>query len=160
MKKFVFAIAVVSVVMAGACKKKPGPIDVPSAKPDTSIAAQITMSALINARQWKTDSSYSYRVRNSANDTLSYNLMIVATRIANNEISTINLCINDFKGKGSYPINPPVNTATYYNGNMRHYALSGNITITADTGRLFSGTFSFGADTVNVLDGRFKVAQP
>lgn len=160
MKKLVFAIAVAGVVVAGACKKKPGPADVPTAKPDTSLAAQITMSAIINARPWKTDSSYSYKVQNSANDTLSYNLMIVATRVENNEVSTINLTINDFKGKGSYTINPPINTATYYNGNIRHYALSGNITITADTSRLLSGTFTFVADTVTVLDGQFKVAQP
>lgn len=161
MKKCVL-ILMVAGIATGSCKKRTGPPDVQPAQPDTSLAAQITMSAVINAEPWKTDSSYSYKILNSGNDSNSYNVLIQAIRVANGEVSTIKLNITDFKGKGTYPVNPPVTTATYYNGNNRHYALTGNINITADTGRLLSGTFNFTADngTITVLDGQFKVALP
>ncbi|GAA4461134.1 hypothetical protein GCM10023093_05260 [Nemorincola caseinilytica] len=144
----------------GACRKKKGPADVDTAKPDSSLLSQLNMSALVNTVEWKTDSAYSYKVVNSGGDTSIFNLMVIATQEKDNQRSTINISITDFKGKGTYKIDPPINTATYYSGNIRHYASTGNFVVVTDTGSLYKGTFNFVADTVSVIDGKFSIAKP
>lgn len=143
-----------------ACKKNKGPADGDTAKPDTSLLSQLKMTAKINNVEWQTDSAYSYRVKNSGADTSQYNLMLVGTKTSSSDYSTININITDYKGKGVYKIEPPINTITYYNNNIRHYASSGTFTVASVTDNLLSGTFSFVADTVTVKEGEFTVAKP
>lgn len=144
----------------GACKKTKGPDTVKSAQQDNSIDSMLLMTALIDGREWLTDSAYSYKVRSSGNDTGTYNLMISATRIKNDSASTITFNISGYTGKGNYSINPPYNTATYYSGNQRHFATSGLFTVLTDTGGVLAGTFRFTADTIIVMNGTFNVALP
>ncbi len=145
-------------ILLYACRKAKGPSDVPSIKPDSSLAAQLSMSALVNGATWKTDSAYSYKIERMDNDTAVWELMITATQRRGGLASTITFNINDFKGVGAYKVSPPSVTATYYNGNIRHFSSSGTITIQSDTSNLLSGVFNFVADTVSIVDGKFKVA--
>lgn len=159
MRKLLY-IPLIVVVAATACKKYKGPADTASTQIDNSINSKLSMAALINGVSWKTDSAYSYRVANSANDTDILNLMIVATRITDTEASTITFNISDYKGIGDYKIDPPVVTATYYAANKRHFASTGTFSIQSDSSGLLSGAFNFTADTVVVSEGSFRVALP
>lgn len=153
-----FAIIVFSGLAFYSCRKAKGPIDVPSIKQDSSLSAQLAMSALVNGANWKTDSAYSYKITRTDNDTAVWDLMVTATQRKTSAPSTITFSINNFRGVGEYKINPPFVTATYYNGNTRHFASSGTISVQADTASLLSGVFNFVADTVSIVDGKFKVA--
>jgi len=120
----------------------------------------VSMNALINGRTWQTDSAFGSYVRHSGNDSGVTNLMITATRKKNDSISTIVFNITSYTGRNTYTINPPINTATYYFGNSRHYATSGQIIITNDTGVALIGSFHFVADSINVANGAFNVSLP
>ncbi len=148
------------IVAGSACKKNKGLQNVDSIQQDNSIDSLLLMTATINGKPWQTDSAYSYKVKNSGNDTGSINLMISATRIKNDTASTIVFNITGFKGVQEYAINPPTNTATYYAGTQRHFATSGVFTVKTDTGNVLKGTFSFTADTISVTSGTFSVALP
>ena len=142
------------------CRKASGPADVRSAQQDNSIDSLLLMTASVNGVEWLTDSAYSYKVKKSNNDSASFNLKISATQIKNSQVSTITFDIADFSGVNEYPVNPPWNTATYYIGNVRHFATSGTIVVSSDTGNILSGTFNFVADTITVTNGTFNVALP
>ncbi len=161
MQKVLFVLTSVFVLASlSACRKTKGPKSVPAVQPDTSINALITISARINGEEWSTDSAYSYRVKNSDNDTATSTLMVSAVRIKDGIGSNIVFNITNYNGKGTYMINPPINTAVYYVNNQRNFALSGQFIVTADTAGLLSGTFNFNADTIIVTNGNFKVAIP
>ncbi len=160
MRRIVVIIIIFIIAATGACRKKRGPANVDSIKQDNSIDSLLVMSALVNGIQWKTDSAYSYKVKNSANDTTTFSLLLSATQLKDGVASTITFNITDFKGPGNYNINPPVNTAAYYLGNIRHYGSAGTFSVLADTGGVLSGSFSFVADTVSIVNGSFTVAVP
>jgi hypothetical protein len=160
MKRLLFLFLLSISVMGMACKKAKGPKNVDSIKQDNSIDSLLLMTATVNGLPWQTDSAYSYRVKNSGNDSGSYNLLISATRIVNDSSTTISFNITGFTGVNDYVINPPVNTATYYIGTQRHFATSGVFSVKLDTGNVYSGTFYFTADTITVTNGTFNVALP
>ncbi|MCD6010806.1 MAG: hypothetical protein K0Q79_668 [Flavipsychrobacter sp.] len=144
-----------------ACKKAKGPPNVVN-EPPKKFDSTVHMAASINGASWRTDSAYGYNVKYSGNDTGISNLLISATRyLDNNNFTTIKFNITRFEGPNTYPINPPINTATYYDANnVRHYATSGTIIVVSKTAYALTGTFSFTADTVSVANGEFDVALP
>ncbi len=161
MKRLILCIPVFLFCAFFACKKAKGPANTKSVQPRNNLDSTVEMSATINGANWKTDSAYGYSVRYSGNDSNYTNLMITATKHDSVGPTTIKFSITRFEGPKTYPINPPVNTATYYDANnMRHYATSGSIVVVSDTAYALRGTFSFTADTVSVANGLFDVALP
>ncbi len=144
-----------------ACRKAKGPPNARSVEPK-KLDSTVVMKATVNGAGWQTDSAYGYRVKYSGNDTGIANLLITATRKdANGNLTTIKFNITRFEGPDTYPVNPPVNTATYYDANnIRHYATSGTIVVATDTAYALRGTFTFTADTVSIANGYFDVALP
>ena len=142
-----------------ACKKTKGPANGKSVQPNNNLDSTVSMSALINGINWQTDSAFGYNVKHSGNDSGMVNLMITATN-KNKGVSTITINITNYNGPNTYAVNPPLNTATYYIGNYRHYASHGQIIIGSDTAYALKGTFTFIADTITVANGVFNVALP
>lgn len=159
MRKLIFFI-----LMGGmsfiACKKAKGPANVRSAQPDNSVDSLVTIKMSVNGVAWSTDSVYSYKVANSSNDSGAYNFMIIATRDKDGKVSTLNINITGYSGLRDYPVNPPINTVTYYADNHRYYATSGSVNIQSDSNKVLSGTFNFNADSIVVSKGSFKLAIP
>lgn len=168
MMRLLIAIPIILLFAFAACKKVSGPANGNSIQPNNKIDSTVSMAALVNGIKWQTDSAFGYFIRNSGNDSGVQNLLILATKYgSNNNITTINFNIANFTGANTYQINPPLNTATYYVGNNRYYADSGQITITVntlivngDTGASLTGTFSFNADTIKVINGVYNIAEP
>jgi hypothetical protein len=157
--KRLFAILLVSVSVCVACKKSSSPVTGNSVKqkdPDSTVF----ISATINGGNWQTDSAFGYKVKYSGNDSSTSNLLINATRTNNGGSTTISFNVTRFNGPGTYPVNPPLVTATYYVGTQRHFATTGNIVVMSDTAYALRGTFSFRADTITVDNGKFDVALP
>lgn len=144
-----------------ACAKVSGPANGNSVQPNNRLDSTISVSALINGQQWQTDSAYSYRVVPSNNDSGKYNLLITATKnVSFGGPSTFTLIISNYAGPNTYPINPPVNTATYYAGAERHFATSGEIVVASDSPYAVIGTFNFIADSTHIEYGAFNVPVP
>lgn len=120
----------------------------------------VSIAALINGENWQTDSAYCYKVGYSGNDTGKVNLLITASKRVSGNTSTIEFKLTNYYGPGSYAINPPLNTATYYIGNQRHFATSGEMIINTDTAYALIGIFYFTADSINVEQGIFNVTRP
>ncbi|MFI5195929.1 MAG: hypothetical protein ACHQD8_02475 [Chitinophagales bacterium] len=160
MRRLFVVIAVMLLVSFAACKKVKGPANGNSVQPNNNLDSLVSMSAMINGHLWQTDSAFGSYVMLSGNDSGVVNLMITATRKKNDSVSTIVFHITNFTGINTYTINPPANTATYYLGNMRHYATSGAIIVTNDSGSSLIGTFHFAADTISVSNGTFNVSLP
>jgi hypothetical protein len=160
MRKFVLFGLLILVGMSIGCRKAKGPSNIKSAQPDNSIDSLLNMVADINGVRWETDSAYSYRVKNSGNDSNVINLMVIATQKSDSVTSTMKFNISNFTGMGNYPILPPANTITYYKGNIRYFATSGVFTVIKDSGGVMSGTFNFIADTITVTNGTFTLALP
>lgn len=156
---FLFVLLFALAGIAG-CRKTKGPASVNSVQPDNSIDSLLNMTALVNGVKWQTDSAYSYKVKNSGNDSGIINLMVVATQTKNSIPSTITFNISDFKGVGEYVLNPPLNTATYYSANRRFYATAGMFNVKKDSGGILIGVFNFSADTITVSNGTYIVALP
>jgi len=159
MKRLLFLFVVLAAV-AASCKKTKGPSNVPSAHQDNGIDSLLSMKVSINGREWSTDSAYSYKVKNSDNDTTTFNLMVIATQIKGDTASTITFNITGYSGIREYVINPPQYTATYFANNHRYFATSGSFNVRADTGHVLSGTFNFIADSISATKGTFKIAIP
>ncbi len=143
-----------------ACKKAKGPANGKSVQQNNNLDSTVHISAYVNGVSWVTDSAFGYSVKYSGNDSGFTNLMITATNYANNPITSMNFAITNFNGAGDYPINPPINTITYYVGTRRHFATTGMISVSAGTLYALRGTFSFTADTIDVTSGVFDVARP
>ena len=77
----------------------------------------------------------------------------------NGQASTIQFAIPRFAGPNTYTINPPIITASYYEGTTRHYAITGTITVTDTSYYSLIGNFDFSTGTYNVT-GQFNVAKP
>ncbi len=138
-----------------ACKKVKGPGSTNAI--NTNTDSTVFMTTTINGSKWTTDSTTGYTIQLSGNDSGFYDYNIIATNRQNS--TSINLYITSFTGIGTYLINPPAVTATYYDAaNMRHFASSGQIAITVDSGNAITGTFNFVADTINAVNGSFNVA--
>ena len=160
MKRFLFATSILLYIAFGACKKAAGPANAKSVQQNNNLDSNVAMSALINGENWHTDSVYGYRVASSGADS-SVSLMITATqKNANGPASTIVFNISHYIGVTSYPINPPATSATYYIGNQRHFATSGQIIFTSDTAYALVGVFYFIADSFMVEQGAINVARP
>ncbi len=159
MKKVLTIIIALCCVVQFACKKRSGPANGNSVQPDNGLDSLVSMSASISGRSFSTDSVYGYLVKHIG-DTARINLLITGSQHRNDTASTISFTITDYAGIGTYPINPPYISATYYVGNIRHYATSGQIVVTSDTQYGVIGTFSFVADSTNVTDGKFNAAKP
>ena len=147
-------------VTFAACKKSKGPANGKSEQPNNNLDSLVSMSAFINGHAWQTDSAFGSYVRHSGNDSGISNITITATRKKNDSTSTIVFNITNFSGINTYTINPPINTATYYFGNTRYYATSGEIIVTNDSGSSLIGTFHFIADTISATNGTFNVSLP
>ena len=160
MKRLFFIIPIFLYVALPACKKAAGPADGNSVQPNNNLDSTAAMNATINGKNWKADSAFGYYINYSGNDSGVINLEIIATQSNNDTLSTIIFNITNYTGPNTYPINPPVNTATYYLGNNRFYADSGVITVTADTAYAITGTFHFTVDTFRITNGTFNVALP
>jgi len=160
MKKALLFGLLIAAAIGHGCRKAKGPSNIKSAQTDNSIDSLLNMTADINGKRWETDSAYSYRVKNSGNDSNVINLMVIATRKTNSITSTLKFNITNFTGIGNYPILPPMHTATYYYGSMRYFATSGMFTVIKDSGGVMSGSYNFIADTINVTNGTFVLALP
>lgn len=160
MKRLLIISGVALLAVTAACKKAKGPANAKSVQQNNNLDSLVSMSAMINGMFWQTDSAFGSYVQHSDNDSGVVDLMITATRIKNDSISTIVFNISNYDGERIYSINPPENTATFYVGNVRHYARSGQITVTSDTGYSIIGTFSFVADSFRIDNGAFNVALP
>lgn len=162
MKKLFFIIPVLVFASFISCKKAKGPASVPSIQPNNGINSLLNMSAIINKQMWETDSAYSYKVKQSGNDSGIVNLMVIATRKKDSihNTSTIVININDYTGPTTYAVDPPTYAITYYDGKIRHYATTGRFTVLSDTGQMLKGIFNFVADSIKVDAGSFTVALP
>lgn len=160
MKK-IFSVVLMGALMLGCvcCKKKsnsgPAPVD-----QNNGLDEKIMMHATINGKQWQSDSAFSYRVKNSGNDSGSASIMISATKKDDKPLTTITFNVMNFKGQNVYPIDPPYVSATYYIGSTRFQATSGEIVFKNDTGKTLRGTFTFSTDSIKVTNGTFTVAMP
>ncbi|NCX96736.1 MAG: hypothetical protein EBX41_10130, partial [Chitinophagia bacterium] len=135
-----------------ACKKRSGGSDKPSVKPTVPYDSLINMVANINATRWTTDSVKGYRII-YAHDSARYGIQITGTQYAGDSTSTMTLYITDYKGKDTYNVSPPENTATLYQNGKRYFADTGKIIITADSPSYIGGAFFFIIDSLNVTDG-------
>lgn len=158
--KQTLTIAAVLLAMAGVgCKKTPAPSTTKSVQTNNNLDSLVFMSAVINGNEWKADSAFGYKVKSSGNDTSFTNLMITAIRKNNGNRSTITFVVSNYKGISRYNVNPPIVTATYYEGPLRHYATYGDVTITSVADYSLIGTFYFNCDSLAV-NGSFNVAMP
>ena len=156
MKRLFIILLLLPALYMVACKKAKGPASPPSVQPNDSFSASI--SAVVNGIPWQTDSAFAYRVVSSGNDTSKSNLFISAIQKSNS--ATISFSITNYAGPATYNISPPYNTATYYAHTSRHYASTGQLVITSDTGATITGTFHFMTDSFNVTNGDFTLAHP
>jgi hypothetical protein len=159
MKK-IFPVVLVSVILGCVCCKKSGTTEKPPIDNTNNLAEKIMMHATINGKEWKTDSAFAYRIKNSGNDSGRIDVMISAAKKMDNPVTTITFNVSYFTGQGVYPIDPPNVSATYYVGSKRYLATSGEIVFKNDTGETLRGTFTFKADTIDVTNGTFTVAMP
>ncbi len=160
MKRLLVANAILVVFLFAACSKTKGPANGKSVQPNNNLDTLVSMSALINSTSWQTDSAFGYQIKSSGNDSGVVNLMITATSYDGSVSNTITFNITNFTGTQTYTINPPLVTATYYIGNIRQYARSGQIIVSSNTAYGLIGTFNFRTDNYNVVNGAFNVAQP
>ena len=162
MKRLLIAVPILLLLCVFACKKATGPANGKSVQPKNNVDSTVSVSAIINGSGWQTDSAYGYNVKHSGNDSGVSDLMITATSTdkKTNVVSTITFNISNYSGPREYKITPPYNTATYYIGNMRHFALLGSFVVATDTAYALRGSFSFVADTFTVSQGVFDVALP
>ena len=160
MKRLFFIIPLALCFAIPACKKAAGPADGNSVQPNNNLDSTIAMNAVINGRNWAADSAFGYYVKFSGNDSGVVNLEITGTQMLNDTPTTITFNITNYTGPATYTINPPTNTATYYVGNFRNYALSGVLIIASDTAYSLRGTYHFIANTDTITGGTFNVALP
>jgi hypothetical protein len=162
MKRLLIAIPILLLCCVFACKKAKGPANGKSVQPNNNLDSTVSVSAQINGVNWQTDSAYGYNVKHSGNDSGKADLMITATSTDKKTglASTITFNISNYSGPAEYTISPPYNTATYYTGSTRHFALKGSFVVATDTAYSLRGSFTFTADTFTVSQGVFDVALP
>ncbi|MEI8280184.1 MAG: hypothetical protein WCG87_10500 [Bacteroidota bacterium] len=154
MKPYLVYILLIAACGYTACKKSDttAPVVVPPV--DTIV---IYMSANINSTAWNSSSAYGNTITVSANGNSQSNMTIVGKTKVNGIGSEFSILLTNYTGVGTYTIAPPQITATFYNGNQRHYATTGQVNITKDSATYMMGNFSFIADTTHVTNGAFTV---
>ncbi len=157
--KYIFAIILLFTLTQVACKKKSDPLDSPSVQQNNRLDTLVSMSALINGQAWQTDSVFGYTVFYPS-DSAKTNLYITATNKVKDTPTSMAFFITNYIGARTYIIDPSLVTVTYYVGSQRHFATSGQITVTSDSNYAIIGTFNFQADTISVTQGVFNVAKP
>jgi hypothetical protein len=153
--KYIFLLFILALTVTGTSCKKSGPGK--PAAPDTTVPFPIYINASINGVTWNADSSIGNLIT-YPNDSERYNLSFTATKIVNGVGTEMDLYITNYTGVGSYVINPPAVTATYYVNAVRHFATSGQIDI--DTVRSIDtviGDFNFVADSITVTNGAISM---
>ena len=145
--------------MQVACKKKSNNAIGYSVQQNNRLDSAVSMSAKVNGIAWHSDSAFAYKVKYTG-DSNKVDLYITATQKNNDTASTFSFTIINYTGPKIYNINPPLNAASYYSGSIRHYGISGNITIMSDSNYAVTGTFDFLADTTHITEGVFNVAKP
>jgi len=160
MKRELVTVPILICFFFACCSKAKGPADGKSVQVNNHLDSTVSLSALINGTNWQTDSAYGYKVNSSGNDSGVVNLVITASKRNGGVASTISFNITRYSGANTYTIAPPVNTAAYYIGSERHFATSGQLVVTTDTGVALLGNFYFTADSFNVEQGVFNVARP
>jgi len=153
MKKYaLFALLLLSIGLTF-CKKKSNKGPAASGGPSLD---SIYMHATVNGTPWRADTAAGYSVTGSANN---YQTGISITATQKSTASQVVLYITNYGGVGTYNIDPPSVTATYYVGNKRYYASSGQIIITNTPQYFVQGTYSFVADSINITGGTFTVIE-
>ncbi len=162
MKRFLVLIPVCVCIVFAACKKVSGPANGNSVQVNNNLDSTVSFSASINSTtpNWTTDSAYGYFIKSAGNDSLLRPLLITASKnVYKGTYSSFKLNITNYTGPKTYNIDPPGNSISYNEGNTQFFATYGSITITSDTPYAMIGTFSFGADSMQVK-GSFNVATP
>ena len=160
MKRFFLVTFLLLLMVIAACKKVSGPANGHSVTPNNNLDSLVSISAVINGQKWKTDSVFANFIKYSGNDSLATSLSINASLRNSTDVQSFYFYITNFNGPGTYPINPPYNTATYYVGTTRNFATSGQIVIVSDVAYSLIGTFNFIANTDTVTGGMFNAALP
>ncbi|NDC40596.1 MAG: hypothetical protein EBZ77_03455 [Chitinophagia bacterium] len=142
-----------------ACKKKRSTVNKHSVSPPKQLDTLVNITAKINGAIYKTDSVTGYKINYSA-DSGHFDLLVRATILQPTGQQTITFTLHDYNGVNTYYVSPPYTSATYYLGNQRFYATTGQFIVNSDDPYGIIGTFSFTADTIAVTDGVFNVAQP
>ncbi len=146
MNKYIVIAIVLIVSSFGACKKSAGP---PAPTPPRVPDSTVIMYATIDSATWAADSVSGLLIP-FGNDSGHYNLSITAKGGGNS--SVMNLYITNYTGAGTYNINPPMVSATFYRSSVRHFALSGQVSITNDSLSDLQGVFNFIADSANGMN--------
>ncbi len=154
-----FAVVVLLFTVWG-CSKQSGPANVPSVQQNNKLDTLVHMGAKINGVSWLTDSVYSNFITRPSDDSGVHDLEVTSVNRNGGDVSSINFHISNYTGVGTYIVNPPLVSVTYYNAQGRHFATSGQITVASDTLYAIIGTFNFTADTVIVTQGEFNVQSP
>lgn len=153
MKKYVlFTLLLLSIGLTF-CKKKSNKAQGGSNGPTLDSTF---MHATVNGTPWRADTVVGYSVTGSANN---YETGISITATQKSTISQVVLYITNYGGVGTYNIDPPSVTATYYVGNKRYYASTGQIIITNTPQYFVQGTYNFVADSINITNGNFTVIE-
>lgn len=141
MKRILFLILTVTVVVLGSCKKK-----------SSSVPAQMT--AVIDNKPWV-----------SGNSAVKFDKStgVHITITADSANTHMKLDIGNYTGAGTYVVSDSGNTASYISRDGEtHVATSGQIVVTTNTTNGtnrngIKGTFQFLAGTVQVTAGVFDV---
>lgn len=158
MKRLVYILPLLLFLACLSCKKGRKTTNTNSIQQNNSLDTNVFLSATVNGALWQTDSVFGYYIKNAGNDSTQRNLYITATY--KSSLTSIVLSINNYRGIGSYEINPPYVTATYYDNNKRYYGLTGSIDITTDGNYEMTGKFNFFSGSTTISDGLFNVARP
>jgi hypothetical protein len=141
------------------CKKKKSTVNKNSIPPPKGLDTLVSISAKVNGVDFATDTVTGYKI-NYSTDSGKFDLLVRASIVTNGSPETITFTIHNYKGINTYFISPPYNTAAYYAGNIRYYASNGELVVSSDSEYGIIGSFYFTADTINVTEGVFNVAQP
>jgi len=155
MNKYIVITIILIVSCFGACKKPNGPpLPAPPRVPDSVVI----MTAMIDTSLWSADSVSGELIPyGNGNDSGRYDLSITAE--GNGNLTVMNFYITNYFGAGIYNISPPFVSATFYKNSVRHFAISGQISITNDSTTDMQGVFNFIADSangMNVTNGVFR----
>ncbi len=156
MKRYIVIVSILFGLGFVACKKSGGP---PPPTPPRVPDSTVIMYATVDTALWSADSVSGLLIP-VVNDSGHYNLSITATKASTGaNASVMYLYISNYTGAGSYNISPPAVSATFYSGAIRHYALSGQVSITNDSTSDLQGIFNFVTDSsngLNVTNGVFR----
>jgi hypothetical protein len=159
MKRVIVIASILCCLVAVACKKKASVPSGRSIQPVNNLDSNVSLTAKVDGIQWKADTAYAYKVK-YAGDSGKIDLYISATQTLNDVSTTMSFTIINYTGPKVYAINPPLVATSYYAAGIRHYGISGQVTIATDSNYALIGIFDFLADTTHITEGAFNVAKP